>query len=65
MTTKETLLQHLIDLKLVIDRSDGERWMLEEKIPAFGYRTATEIIQEGRVDALLDEIERTANGGYA
>lgn len=64
MTTKEIVLQRLIDLKLVMDRKDGERWMLEGKIPAFGYRTATQLIIEGKADALLDEIERIAIGGY-
>lgn len=65
MTTKETVLQRLIDLNLVIDRNDGERWMLDGKIPAFGYRTATQLIIEDKADALLDEIERMASGGYA
>jgi len=65
MTIKETLLQRLIDLKLVTDRNDGERWMMDGKIPAFGNRTATQMLEEERADALLDEIERMASGGYA
>jgi len=65
MTIKETLLQRLIDLKLVTDRSDGKRWMMDGKIPAFGNRTTTQLIEEGRADALLDEIERMDPGGYA
>ena len=65
MTTKETVLQRLIDLKLVTGRSDGEHWMIEGKIPAFGYRTATQLIIDGKTDALLEEIERMATGGYA
>ena len=65
MTTKETVLQRLIDLKLVTDRDDGERWMTEGKIPAFGNRIATQLIIEGKAVALFDEIERMATGGYA
>lgn len=64
MTANETVLQRLIDLNLVIDRNDGERWMTEEKIPSFGYKTASQLIIEGKADALLDEIERIAIGGY-
>ncbi len=65
MNTKETVLQRLICLKLVTDRRDGERWMMDGKIPSFGNRTATQMIEEGRIDDLLDEIERLATGGYA
>ena len=64
MTTKEIVLQRLIDFKLVTDRSDGERWMMDGKIPAFGNITSIQMIEEGRADALLDEIERIATGGY-
>ena len=65
MITKEIVLQRLLDLKLVADRNDGEHWMIDGKIPDFGNRTATQLIEEGRADALLDEIERMASGGYA
>ena len=65
MITKEIVLQRLLDLKLVADRNDGERWMMDGKIPAFGNRTATQMLEEERADALLDEIERMASGGYA
>jgi len=63
MTTNETGLQRLIDLNLVIDRNDAERWMIEAKIPSFG-KTTTQLIAEGKADDLLDEIERMATGGY-
>ncbi len=65
MISKETVLQRLLDLKLVADKNDGERWMMEGKIVSFGNRTATQLIEEGRADALLEEIERMASGGYA
>ena len=65
MTQKEKVIQRLLDLRLVKDRDDAERWMLEDQMPSFGYRTATQLLIEGKADALFDEIERMASGGYA
>lgn len=64
MITKETVLQRLIDLNLVTNRSDGERWILEEKLSGFG-KTPAQLIREEKTDALLDYIEGIANGDYA
>lgn len=65
MTTKETVIYRLIQLKLVFSSSDGERWLLREKIPALGNKTAAQLILEGHADDVLSEIERIAGGGYA
>ena len=51
MTTKEIVLKHLLDLRLVSSEHDGYRWLTEEKILSFGGKTATELITEGRADA--------------
>ena len=64
MTTKETVLQRMIYLKLVANRDDGERYLSEINIAGFG-KTGAQLINEGRADALLDYIERVAEGGYA
>ena len=64
MTTKEAVLQRLIDLRLITNRSEGERWLVNEKIPAFGCKTPAQLILEGHTSALLEAIERIAEGGY-
>ena len=66
MTTKtEIVLERLINLGLVSKRNDGERWITKEKIPDFGDKTAAELIILGRFDAVLEYIERIADGGFA
>ena len=63
-TNKEFVLQRLIELKLSSDIDDAEDWINTYKIPSFDNKTALELIQEGRIEALLDEIQRIASGGY-
>ena len=65
MTTKETVLQHMIDLRLVSSKHDGNRWLTKEKISSFGGKTAAELIIDGHADAVLEYIERISCGGYA
>ncbi len=65
MTTKETVLQRLINLRLALDVVDAERWLLKEKIPSLGNKTAAQLILNGHADILLEEIERVAKGGYS
>jgi len=65
MATNEMVLKRLIDLKLVPSESDGNCWLAKERISSFGGKTASELIIEGQVAAVLEHIERIADGGYA
>lgn len=65
MTTNEVVLKHLIDLRLVLSEHDGSRWLIKEKIPGFGGKTAAELIMDGHADTVLEYIERISDGGYA
>lgn len=64
MIKKEIVLQRMIDLKLVTNKDDGECYLLEVKIPGFG-KTGDQLIEEGYADALLNYVDRVAEGGYA
>ncbi len=65
MTTKDAVLKRLIDLGLVRNKQDGNRWLIKEKIPSLGEKTAAELIIEGHGDTVLEYIERITDGGYA
>lgn len=64
MTTKETVLQRMIELKLVTKRADGERYLSEVIIPGFG-KTGAQLIEDGYADTLLNYVECVSDGGYA
>ena len=63
MTTKEEVITRLIELTLVLDQQEGNRWMLTE-IESLG-KTPEELIKEDRTDLVLNYIERIEGGGYA
>lgn len=65
MTTKEEVLQRLIDLRLTTNISDAKRWLVNKKLSEFGGKTPAQVILEGNTSALLEAIERMAVGGYA
>ena len=64
-TTKKTVILRMRELKLVTTNSDAERWLIKEKIPSLGDKTAAQLILEGQADAVLQHLERITDGGYA
>lgn len=64
MTTKESVIQRMIELKLVTSKDDGECYLLEVKIASFD-KTGAQLIKEGYADSLLDHLEQVAVGGFA
>ena len=64
-TTKETVIRRLRELKLVTTSSDAEHWLIKEKIPSLGNKTAAQVIIEGHADAVLQYLENVSDGGYA
>jgi len=64
ITKKEIIIERLIDLELVSCAKAGSNWLIKEKIQSFGGQTAAELILKGLGDAVLEHIERIAEGGY-
>lgn len=64
MSDRERVIQRLIELELVQSASEGEHWLQSEKMSAFE-KTGAELIQDGYVDVMLEELERVANGGFS
>jgi len=65
MNEKETIIKKLLEYKLAQNRKEAECWLFKRKIPAFGYKTAAELIKTGNADMVADYIVRVYDGGYA
>ena len=65
MISKKTVLQLLIDSKMVFSVDEGNHWFENERIPSLGGKTAAVLFTEGHADEVILYIKRIADGGYA
>lgn len=65
--------QRLRDIILILNRvlpwcgtpMQAYAWFRSEPLPSFGDLTAEDLVKRGMADAVMEYLERTAEGGYA
>ena len=64
MVSKKTVIQLLIDSKMVLSEQEANHWFENEKIPSMGGKTAADLFTEGHGDVVILYIKRIVDGGY-